>query len=261
MPGFNGSGVYVRYHNWVEDEANDINISASRMDTEMNGFATALSNCITADGQTTITEDIPFNDKAATDVFVHANVGTESAPSLSFIGDSDTGLYRKAADTVGFAVGGTEVMALSATALEVGVPASLANGTATTPALRFTSDMDTGIYRADADTIGFATGGAERMTLTDDLLDVGVPTKVTDLTVQGETAPTVMGNGALRLPRYTLAEIADASHELNTTYKAQDVLIMKEITASEGQILRAAGPDPTDDWMDLFDINVSHTPN
>jgi hypothetical protein len=49
---FNGTGTFVRIYNWVQDKANSIKITASRMDTEMDGFATGLSNCIVKDGQT-----------------------------------------------------------------------------------------------------------------------------------------------------------------------------------------------------------------
>lgn len=57
---FNGSGTFTRIYNWVVDKANGINITASRMDTEFDGIATGLSNCITKDGQTTLTANIPF---------------------------------------------------------------------------------------------------------------------------------------------------------------------------------------------------------
>lgn len=57
---FNGSGTFTRIYNWVVDKANGINITASRMDTEFDGIATGLSTCITKDGQTTITANIPF---------------------------------------------------------------------------------------------------------------------------------------------------------------------------------------------------------
>ena len=46
MP-FNNSGngnTFSRVHNWVRDRAARIGISASRMDTEFDGIATALSN-------------------------------------------------------------------------------------------------------------------------------------------------------------------------------------------------------------------------
>lgn len=57
---FNGSGTFNRIYNWVNDKANSIKITASRMDGEFDGIATGLSNCITKDGQTTITANIPF---------------------------------------------------------------------------------------------------------------------------------------------------------------------------------------------------------
>jgi hypothetical protein len=41
--------------------------------------------------------------------------GTAAAPSITFTGDTDTGLFRKAADSVGFVEGGIEVGSYSAT--------------------------------------------------------------------------------------------------------------------------------------------------
>jgi len=62
----NGSGTFNRVYDWTTDEVNGINIEASRMDTEFDGIATALSNSIAKDGQTTITANIPFNSKKIT---------------------------------------------------------------------------------------------------------------------------------------------------------------------------------------------------
>lgn len=59
---FNGSGTFVRLYNWVNDRNANVKIMASRMDAEMDGFATGLSNCITKDGQTTITANIPMSN-------------------------------------------------------------------------------------------------------------------------------------------------------------------------------------------------------
>ena len=59
MP-FNGSGVFTRLYSWVNDAAANIKIRADRMDNEMNGMATGLSNCITKDGQTTVTANLPM---------------------------------------------------------------------------------------------------------------------------------------------------------------------------------------------------------
>ena len=58
---FNGTGTFLRIYNWVTDKVNAIPITASRFDAELDGMATGLSNCITKDGQTTLTANIPFS--------------------------------------------------------------------------------------------------------------------------------------------------------------------------------------------------------
>lgn len=70
---FDGNGVFVRLYNWANDAAANIKIRADRMDNEMNGFATGLSTCITKDGQTTITADLPMAG------YRHTNVGVGNA--------------------------------------------------------------------------------------------------------------------------------------------------------------------------------------
>lgn len=57
---FNGSGVFQRLYSWTNDALAGIKIRADRMDNEMNGMATGLSTCITKDGQTTITANLPM---------------------------------------------------------------------------------------------------------------------------------------------------------------------------------------------------------
>lgn len=44
--------------------------------------------------------------------------------------------------------------------------ASFVDGSAATPSINFSSDTNTGIYRAGADQIGFATNGVNRVTIT-----------------------------------------------------------------------------------------------
>ena len=67
---FNGSGVFQRLYNWTNDAAANIKIRADRMDNEMNGMATGLSTCITKDGQTTVTANLPMAG------FRHTGVGS-----------------------------------------------------------------------------------------------------------------------------------------------------------------------------------------
>ena len=65
MP-FNGAGTFTRLYSWAADKIANIKILATRMDDEMNGFATGLSNTITRDGQSTVIASIPWNGQRLT---------------------------------------------------------------------------------------------------------------------------------------------------------------------------------------------------
>lgn len=67
--GYNGSGTYVRCFNWTQDAQNGIPITASRFDTEDNGFAAGLTSVMTLNGQSTVTANLPMSG------FYFTNVG------------------------------------------------------------------------------------------------------------------------------------------------------------------------------------------
>lgn len=73
--GYNGSGQYVRCFNWTQDAQNGIPITASRFDTEDNGFAQGLSSVMTLNGQSTVTANLPMSG------FYFTNVGNAIAPT------------------------------------------------------------------------------------------------------------------------------------------------------------------------------------
>jgi len=146
---YNGSGVFNRLYTWVTDRNNNIKIRADRMDAEFDGIATGLSNAITKDGQTTISANIPFNDKritglgdqaAATDAMnrqscdaryleldgtgtmtgvIQAANGSVSAPAYTYGSDTNSGSYRIGADNIGYAVNGAKVLDIATTGLGV----------------------------------------------------------------------------------------------------------------------------------------------
>lgn len=95
---FNGTGTFERIYNWVTDKVNNIKITASRFDTEMDGMATGLSTCITKDGQTTITNNIPFNSKKITGL----SAGSARTDSLN-IGQVQDGQFTSLGLTTGAA--------------------------------------------------------------------------------------------------------------------------------------------------------------
>lgn len=61
MP-WNGSGVFTRNFSWVNDAANNIPITASRMDGDSNDFVSnGFGNTLTRDGQGSATANLPMN--------------------------------------------------------------------------------------------------------------------------------------------------------------------------------------------------------
>lgn len=58
MP-YNGTGTFVRVYSWVTDAANGLLVSSSRMDTDTDDIADGLSNCVTRDGQSAWTANLP----------------------------------------------------------------------------------------------------------------------------------------------------------------------------------------------------------
>jgi len=95
---FNGAGTFVRLYNWVTDKTNSVPITASRTDSEMDGFATGLSNCITKDGQTVITASIPM----ASNKFTGLSVGNARTDSIS-LGQVQDGQFTALGTTGGAA--------------------------------------------------------------------------------------------------------------------------------------------------------------
>lgn len=51
MAGFDGSGTFVREHDWETDRLAGIKVRSDRMDEEDDNFAAGLSMCLTNDGQ------------------------------------------------------------------------------------------------------------------------------------------------------------------------------------------------------------------
>lgn len=91
MP-YNGSGTFaVSYTYTVET------LTAAKLNASLTDISTGLTNCLTKDGQSTMTAPIK------------ASAGSASAPSYTFGTDTNSGFYSAGADTVGGAVNGAVV--------------------------------------------------------------------------------------------------------------------------------------------------------
>ena len=93
---------------------------------------------------------------AASATSITFDAGAVGTPSITTTGDTNTGIFFPAADTIAFAEGGAEVARFNADAQFV-----TAAGTASLPVITTTGDVNTGIFFPAADTIAFAEGGAE----------------------------------------------------------------------------------------------------
>lgn len=160
----------------------------------------------TASGMFSPASDVVGFSAAATEVFriadtnIQALDGVIATPAYSFAAETNTGMFRKGAGLLGMVVLGTERMSLTANDARFLEPIR-GDGTANeaSPAYSFTSDDDTGMFQATANTIGFATGGIERLRINSNGIDVTgavtfplVSTAAATLTLDG-THFTVVG--------------------------------------------------------------------
>lgn len=86
--------------------------------------------------------------------------GTAAAPALVFANDTTSGLYRPAANQVGMAISGLQVGNWTSTGLAITGILGLASGTTAAPSMYFTSETNTGFYRAGAGQIGISIAGS-----------------------------------------------------------------------------------------------------
>jgi hypothetical protein len=77
---WDGTGVFNRLYSWVADAANGIKIRSDRMDAEFANYQTGLMNCMTLDGQTKPTANIPMNSHKLTGLAA----GTANGDSVRF---------------------------------------------------------------------------------------------------------------------------------------------------------------------------------
>lgn len=182
MP-YNGSGTFTLAE--AAFVPNTV-ISSTVMNSDLSDLATnGLTNAVTKDGQTTITG--AFKGFS----------GSVGLPMYSFSADTDSGIYRIAANNIGISVNATKILDIGIAGMSVvGTLASTgayspsgailaADGTVLLPEYSFTADPDTGVYRIGANNIGVAVNAA----------------KVLDISTAGlNVIGTVASNGAVFTP-------------------------------------------------------------
>lgn len=230
MP-FNGSGTFTVVRDFTDDQANNINPQASRFDDNDSDFATGLSNCVTRDGQSPPTANIPFGGfrgtglgdaTARTDVAkvsqvqdgayikavgsgtntITANLAptltayvaglsVELIPANTITGTATLNLNGVGAQTIKKSIGGA-LVALVANDIIVNVPARITFLDATTPVL-----MNPPTYGHGADVASASTVVLD--STTGDCVDVTGTTTITAITLAEGSERTVRFTGALTL--------------------------------------------------------------
>lgn len=88
-------------------------------------------------------------------------VGATTACSVNFTSDPNTGVYSPGADQVALVTGGTARFTLSTTVMTTTLPLRGQDGSVTAPALSFSGDTNTGVYRVGADQLATTVGGVQ----------------------------------------------------------------------------------------------------
>ena len=145
----------------------DTNTGMYRRAAETIGFSTAGADLFRMDasylrGNVNYTPSMP--GKAA---------GSVSAPAYSFVNDTNTGMYRDAADSLSFATGGVQRLGIDSGGIKGYVAFQSPGGSAAAPTHSFKDDTNTGMYRFSADRLGFTVGGAYKMLLNSTILFLG----------------------------------------------------------------------------------------
>ena len=142
--------------------------------------------------------------------------GSAAAPTLSFTGQTDQGLYNVSATSLGFTVGGVQAATLTTTGLNVVNVVNAGNGTVSAPTYSWISDANTGLYRIGSHEIGVAANGAK-------VLDV----KTTGLSVTGNLIPS-----APLICQHTVVAPMDSTGTISAAYLARGYITCTSAAAT-----------------------------
>lgn len=129
-----------------------------------------------------------------------ASGGAVGTPSISFDGDTDTGIWSSAANIVNVSAGGSEILEIDGTSIDATVSIVTSGsftaasgdivtslGAVGTPSHTFTGDLDTGMWASAANILNFSAGGTEILEL---------DTTSADFTVAVNTSAGLTADGA-----------------------------------------------------------------
>lgn len=99
--------------------------------------------------------------------------GTAAAPTYSFSGDPNTGIYQTGtADTIGVSTNGVVRLTLNTASLTSTLPYVAPLGAVGTPSFTFAGDLNTGMYSPGADQVALSAGGVLGVTVSATTTDI-----------------------------------------------------------------------------------------
>ena len=130
--------------------------------TAVSGTFTTQLSGVTVTGTTANFTSGNFNNISGGTHTITSGVfaaGTATNPSISFTSDPNTGIYRPAADEIGFTTNGQVKLVIDVD----GQLEANAIGSESIPTYTFSSDSDTGIYSPGANQLAISTNGTGRL--------------------------------------------------------------------------------------------------
>ncbi len=140
----------------------DVQISVTEADVQIaviDQKNTQLALAAPDDNQVNIAVPGVQGPIGATGTIAGAQDGTAAAPGISFLADTDTGIYRVGANSIGVSTGGVSRFVIDA----AGQIETVGLGSAAAPAYSWFGDQNTGIYSPGADQLAISTGGTGRL--------------------------------------------------------------------------------------------------
>lgn len=126
--------------------------------------------------------------------------GTVSEPTLAFVTDASTGLYKSTTSTLNLATAGVSRVALNTASLTTTLPILAPAGSVSAPSLAFSADSNTGLYNSAANTLDFACGGANIVSLTTANAKIGSGISLTkNQTVSTQTMQNISSSTSVTL--------------------------------------------------------------
>ncbi len=196
-------------------------------------------------GQPKLTIDAP-NGQLLSSFPIWGSAGGVGTPGYTFSVDSDTGMYRISANTLGFAVNGANAATVDATGLAIaaGTQYFAPNGTAAAPAYSFNSDASSGMALLNGTSIKLVVNGTGRLACNPtpgnslSLLCCGTTTATTSAVGTGGSSlkvtantGTTTGQTCLELANITNAACTFAAFFTNTTTQKGSITTDNTTTA------------------------------